>query len=156
MKNKVSASVKKRLLSMKRPNIIINIGNLKCVVDADPCEYSEADVEKMQRIVDAMSRDIWIDRTYVAFNGNRWKDAFINEDMWYKFTRAVVKTDCGTKGGGKTLEFVEGGMLIIALTYLYDILMKYGYSPEGVEIRVKKRSTYKTSYVEDTRNDWRF
>jgi len=152
----VSAKDRKRLLASEKPNIVINISNLKCTVDANPGEYSDEERDRIQEIVDTMSRDIWIDRTYVAFRGNRWKDAFINEDMWYKFTKAVIRTDFGTKGGGETREFVDEGTLIIALTYLYDVVMKYGYSPEDIEISVKKRSTYRTAYAEDERNDWRF
>ena len=153
---RVSAKDRKRLLAQERPNIVINISNLKCTIDVNPVEYSEEEAERLRTIIDTMSRDIWIDRTYVAFRGNRWKDAFINEDMWYRFTKSVIKTNFGTRGGGKTIEFVEEETLIIALTYLYGIAEKYGFSPEDIEIDVKKRSTYKTSYIEDTRKDWRF
>lgn len=156
MRQGISTKDKKRLLATEKPNIVINISNLKCIVDANPGEYSDDEVERIQGIVDTMSRDIWIDRTYVAFRGNRWKDAFINEDMWYKFAKAVIKTDFGMKGSCKTREFVEEGTLVIALTYLYDVVMKYGYSPEDIEISVKRRSTYRTAYAEDDRNDWRF
>jgi hypothetical protein len=147
---------RKRLAIPEKPNLIINIKNLKCEVDADPEMHSEDDIERLQGIIDVMTRDIWIDRTYVAFKGNRWKDAFINEEMWYKYTKAILKSDFGTKGGSETREFVNDGTLIIALAYLYDIASKYGFCVEDIEFSLKKRSTYKTAYVIDERKDWRF
>lgn len=146
----------KELLLDERPNLIINIIGLKCCVNVNENIYSPDDKKRLTYILNTMSKNILIDKTYVNFKGSRWKDAFIVEDMWYELCKLIIKTDFGRKCNKRDNEEITECLLMMAITYLYSIAMSYDFDPENIDICFKKKSKFKASYELDKRNTWRF
>lgn len=149
-------SKNKDLLNLENPNLIIKILNLKCKVEVNEDVYSNEDKENIKNIINMMSKEIWIDKTYVDFKRNRWRDAFIVEKMWYEFCKLIIKTDFGKKGNKRDNDEIANNLLVLSLTYLYSIIEKYGYDTENIDIFFTKKTKFKCIYELDERTSWNF
>lgn len=151
---KASATRLKRLLTEKKPTMIIHIMDLECIVDANPYVYSDDEIEHLKDLVSSLAEDIWIDKTYVAFRGNRWKDAFIVEKKWYDLIKLLIRTNFGKNTGELSKDVITESLLVLAMAYLYQMASKYGYDSEDIDISFKPKSKLDVEYLEDTRTDW--
>lgn len=149
-------SKNKDLYNLEKPNLIINIINLKCKINVNEDIYTNEDKIKIEKIVNSLSKNIWIDRTYVDFKRNRWKDSFIVENKWYELCKLIIKTKSGKNGTKKDNEEISNCLLLLSLTYLYSIIEKYGYDPENIDIYFTKRTKFKCMYELDERTSWNF
>ena len=156
MKKQVKKTSKKKQSILNKPNLIVRICGLKCDIKVNPDVYSLDDQKKISKIINFMAQDIWIDKTYVNYKGTRWKNAFIVEDKWYELMRLVIKTNFGQKANRAQKSEILASFLVIAMMYLYDILEKYNYSVEDVDITFKTNKYVKMLYKEDPRTSWNF
>lgn len=153
MQKRMTSQIK-RLLGEEKPTMTIHIKDLECIVDANPYVYTEDEIEHIKDLVVSLAEDIWIDKTYVAFEGNRWKDAFIVEKRWYNLMKLILRTNFGKKAGKMSEEVITESLLVLAMAYLYQMASKYGYDPEDIDISFKPKSKLDVEYFEDTRADW--
>jgi hypothetical protein len=151
---KASAISLKRLLAEKKPTMIIHIMDLECIVDANPYVYSDDETERLKDLVSSLAEDIWIDKTYVAFKGNRWKDAFIVEKKWYDLIRLLVRTNSEKNVGKLSKDVITESLLVLSMAYLYQMASKYGYDPEDIDISFAPKTKISVEYLEDSRTDW--
>lgn len=152
--------IQKMILSMDKPSLNITMKNIKFSVDADEEIYSKDEVKHIQSIVDGMSKEIHIDKTYVNFEGNRWKDAFIVEDKWYELVKLIVGSNFGkTKydkySKSEADEIISSSMMALSITYMYGVLDNLGYDVESIELTPLKCKFF-SEYEYDDRTDWRF
>lgn len=148
--------LREKLLKQDKPTLILHISDLKCKVDANPEVYSDEDIDNINYIINRLAKNIWIDKTYVNFKGNRWKDNFIVEEKWYELMRVILKSNFGLKANKKTENIITESILVLSLTYLYQMASKYGYDPENIDISLNTKTKLKVEYIEDTQTDWRF
>ena len=99
----------------KRGNKKLDDGNLTLTlsiacsmikVEVNPVVYSEDEIKEVHDIVNHMMEHVYLDKTYVVYEGTRWKDAFIVEDTWYKFCRLIVDTHFGRYAGEKINDYI--------------------------------------------------
>lgn len=135
-------------------NIEICVSNLKFLVDVNPDMYSETEHNEIWDIVDHMSKEIWIDKTYVVFKGSIWKDAYIDEKRWYELIEMIKPQLFGKKITQKNKDTITIAILAIVINYMYNILEKYGYSIDDIDICVSKGSDMRVAYYNDTRTTW--
>ena len=140
----------------EKPNLIITIRCTAIDVEVNSAVYSKEDEKRIREIVDHMRNHIYIDRTYVVFEGNRWGTRFIIEDKWYKLNRLILETDFGNRAGEKINDFLLGTMEVLAETYLYTILAMYGYDPDYIELSFPENCNIGADYVYDERTSWDF
>lgn len=159
--NIVSMNVEKKIKrtskkKSKQINLIYTIHCGKMNVEVNPLAYSQDDIEKIKYLVDGLSKNILIDKTYVKFKGNHFKDAFLVEDKWYEFNKLIIDTDFGRKSGKKINDMIRETLMAIALTYLYDCISKYDYDPSEIEISYIPKYRFRVEYEEDRRKNWFF
>lgn len=155
--SKKKAKNSKKNLSDERPNLIINISGLKCHVEINDEIYSEKDKKDIEKIIKHMSKDIWIDKTYVSYKGSRWKNSlFTNEELWYDFCKMVIKTDLGKRGTKKDKELIVNSLVMIGISYLYLSVANFGYDTENINICPKESTKFKSMYEMDDRTSWNF
>ena len=152
----VKNKTKKSLGKDSKINLIYTLKCGKMNVEVNPMLYSNEDIEKIKNIVDTLSKEIIIDKTYVKFKGNHFKDAFLIEDKWYKFNKLVIETDFGRKAGKMLNDTICETLMAIALTYLYDCIAKYDYDPSEIEIGFIPKYRFRAEYEEDKRKNWFF
>lgn len=133
----------------------INIEDLDVDFDVDPEVITEDQCCHITKILEEMSRSIWIDKTYVDFKGNHFKDAFIVESEWYKLLEAIREQLSGKKLSKKKIDYIRGSLMTVAMFYLYGILDKYGYDPNYINIYVDETcENFHARYFKDTRTSW--
>lgn len=133
----------------------INIEDLDVDFIVDPDEITKDQCCQIAKILEQMSKSIWIDKTYVDFKGNHFKDAFIVESEWYKLLEAIREQLAGKKLSKKKINYIRGSLMTIAMFYLYSILYKYGYNPNYINIFVDKScDKFHANYIKDTRTNW--
>jgi len=141
------------ILDREDPTLILHIQNVKCEVDVNPDVYNKNDFEYLNEIVTHMSKDIWIDKTYVSFKKNRWRDAFIVEERWYDLVKLLTISTV-EKLNKKTQNALTEALMLITITYLYQIAEKFGFEVENIDIQVKQNSKIKTELFQDNRTSW--
>lgn len=144
----------KKTKKYKENNLIITISNLKFAITIDKFIYSKEEINKIKYIIQALSKNIWIDKTYVRYKGSRWKDAFIQEKSWYKLCNLIIDTEFGQKSSFYEDRFITESLIVLSITYLYSILCKYGYDVQYIILDVKDNSKFKVTYEMDNRKRW--
>ena len=133
----------------------INIEGLCVDFDVDPEVITEEQCCQIAKIIEQMSKSIWIDKTYVDFKGNHFKDAFIVESEWYKLLEAIREQLTSKKISNKKMNFIRGSLMMIALFYLYSILDKYGYDTKYINMYVDEScEKFHARYFKDNRTKW--
>lgn len=141
-------------LSEKKISLSLTISCSRIDVEVNPVVYSEDDIGRITEIVEAMSQHIYIDKTYVAYKGTRWRDAFIVEKTWHRFCKLIVDTHFGNDAGEKINDYILNCLEMLAETYLYQILARYGYDPEFIELSFPEGSDIMSDYEIDRRTSW--
>jgi len=145
----------RKMLKSKKPNMLINITGLRFDVEVNSEVYSEEDCDRLSEIINHMAKDIWIDRTYVNYSGNRFKDSFIREDAWYDFIHLCVSSDFGRKNKKKHNAIMEA-IIAISTAYILGIVKKFGYNLEDVNFELTEDSKFNVSYFVDNRKNWNY
>lgn len=142
----LSVAEVKKLLKTEKPRIVLCFNNVKCNTRTNPDIYSDEEDKRFKEIIDHMSKEIYFDRSYVRYKGNKSKSAFLLEDEWYSLLKYIMKTSIGQKVDKKT-EKVAGLMYqIIVMTYLFQVATMYGYNLDDIEITFKD-TKWKISYT---------
>ena len=71
------------------PSLIIKIIGLKFDIDINEEVYDQEKRKEIRELVKELSKEIWIDKTYVDYKGTRWADAFMVEEKWYEFVDLI-------------------------------------------------------------------
>lgn len=81
-----------------------------------------------------MSREIVIDKSYVTFPENKHRDTFLELEGWNSLCKLVKKTKFGKKSSNAADEVVADAFKAMIAAYMYDILEKFGYDIEGINV----------------------
>ena len=147
---------RQKTIKKNRPSLIINLLNLKCSVDINHNFYNKRQIKEIKNIISLLSKDIWIDKTYVSYRKTKYSDAFIKEKSWYDLCQLIIDTDLGTSCSKYEKMEIVDSLLVIVITYLYSCLCKYGYDVQYIEISFKQSSKFKVKYELDNRTSWNY
>lgn len=148
-----------KIIKADHRSILIEIKNLECYVDCNPDVFTEYDVIQINKIVDGMSKNIFIDKTYVVFKGNRWKDAFIIEEKWEELIDILIEFKTMKKYNKyypSYKKFINSAFFTFTIVYLSGILDKYGYDPEELNIKFNQECDYSFEVKPDFRTNWNY
>ncbi len=136
-------------------NLNITLKGMRISIEVDSDFYDDDEYVKIREIVKRMSRNIWIDRTYVCFKGNRFTDAFINEKEWKKLIKLIIDSDYGKNVTEEEEDKLAKSFVTIGICYLYSILISFGYDVSHIELEPSSLS-FTASYEDDYRTSWDF
>ena len=150
---KKSKKIQQCDLDFKDLEIVIE--DLDVDFDVDPEFITEEQCCHIAKILETMSKSISIDKTYVDFKGNHFKDSFIVESEWYKLLEAIREQLSGKKISKRKIDYIRGSLMTVAMFYLYGVLDKYGYDPNYINIYVDTScKNFHAKYFKDTRTNW--
>jgi len=138
-----------------RRDMILHITGIKMDAVMNPERYGEEDRKKVQDILDHMTKDIYIDKTYVNYDGTRWKNAFIVEDKWYEFLNLVRNTNFGRSATDEQMEDITDCVLAMVLIYMYQTIEGMGWDTNNIELKFIDKK-FESSYEYDNRTSWDF
>ena len=115
-------------------------------------ENDDFDENKVKKFLKLISKEIWIDKTYVDFEGTKYKNVFLKEDGWNQLSEFVWKPiNKKNKINHIVLRNAFESMII---AYMEHISFLLGYDPSQIEFQVDPNSNIKLRLLKDTAKEW--
>ena len=161
MKNK-DAGKKPRIKTITSPKTkkwngeIVYVFKDVCVdFDMNPDVYGEQDVKKIAETLDALTEEIWIDKTYVDFKGTKFKKTFMSEDGWNALRELVLDTDYGKKCTKYQREAIDDAYREMLTEYIRMTFSDMGWDIENLAFFVDDKIPFKVEYYPDVAEEWK-
>ena len=135
--------------------LIFVFKNVKMQAIVDPEIYDEKDAKEIDRILEIMTQEISIDKSYVDFPENKHQDTFIELEGWERLCQLVKKTQFGKKSSNMADEIVIESFKTIILGYLYSIYECLGYNIDGIALDFEHAAGLHTEFYKDTIQEWK-
>lgn len=101
----------------------------------------------------SMASEIWIDKTYVNFEGTKYKSAFLKEEGWNELLRFVWKAKRG-RGGIAAKAILRQAFEQMIEGYMEHVAGLLGYDESKIQFTVDPDSEIKVWLVKDTAAEW--
>ena len=111
------------------------------------------DEVEAQENLQYMAKEIWIDKTYVKFKGNKYKNTFLNENGWNLLLSYVQKAN--KKNNIIDQIILRKTFESIILAYMDHILNLLNYDPYLIDFRIKPSSYIKIQILKDVAKEWK-
>ena len=127
---------------------------LQCSLDSSL--HSPEEAEKIKRIVESVSRDVVIDKSYVKFDGNKHEKTFLLESGW----NALCETICDVFDGRCKKSVLNDPIIMDAykqmlVLYTSQVLEDFGIKAQDIVVYMKPKSKLKAEFFEDSSQAWR-
>lgn len=109
------------------------------------------DRDQAKRDLLQMAEEIRIDKTYVSFEGTRYKNVFLREDGWNTLSKYIWQTDCKSPGMRAVMRKAFESMITAYMEHVADLL---GYDSAYIDFQVDPDSDIKLKLVKDTAREW--
>lgn len=129
-------------------NVDVNI-----IVDSDM--YDEEESDKIVKIVEIASKNIYIDKSYVAYEGTKYEKTFFKEAGWNEFKKLLEKTGFGKKCTVRDKIEIGAVYAIMIQCYLYQFLEDFGYDSSGICIELEEGTKYNVEVYKDETTGWK-
>jgi hypothetical protein len=100
-----------------------------------------------------MAKEIWIDKTYVKFKGNKYKNTFLREDGWNLLLSYVWKTN--KKNNIMDQIILRKAFESMILAYMDHILNLFNYDPNLIEFQINPNSYINIRILKDIAKEWK-
>ena len=135
------------------PMLVFRNVDVTVVVDSDL--YDEKESDKIAKIVEAASKNICIDKSYVAYEGTKYEKTFFKEEGWNEFKKLLKKTNYGKKCTAKDRMELSAVYTIMIQCYLYQFLEDYEYDSSGICIELEEGVQYIAEVYKDETTGWK-
>lgn len=134
-----------------RKNYIIRFMNINMDFDVLNDDLTDEQIEDIELIVSTMSKDIWIDMTYVDFRGNNYKSKFIKEKTWNLYMDVIDEYISSKNRSKRVMRAIREFNVQVVFEYMYDILDKYNYGYDDVELYIDQtdEKAYTEYYIDN-------
>lgn len=117
--------------------------------------FSREDATKIREILKSLTKEIHIDRTYVSFQGSKFKKTFLQESGWNALCETLVETDFGRKASAmEKAVWLEAYKMMIA-AYIKHIFEDLNYDVDNMEFKVAADSKLSVKYYRDQAKEWK-
>lgn len=119
-------------------------------------EEVEPDTKKqVNEIIDIISNDISIDKSYVNVEGNLHQDTFIDEDGWNELCKLLKDTNFGNTATEEQNDEMSDAYMLMVIAYAYSILELYDIDIEDITIGIKPKTKFTIEFYKDYVQSWR-
>ena len=118
----------------------------------------ELDEETQARVNNALkllTKEIYIDKTYVDFKGTKYKKTFLREDGWKELCDLVFKTKFGNKCKKDDNDRMLEAYSSIIVCYLYQALSDLGFDVENIHLEIADQSRFMVEFHKDVCEEWK-
>ena len=116
--------------------------------------FDEDEKHEMIEYIDAISKKIFIDRSYVECKGNNRKSVFMLEDGWNSLRDMLIDTDYGKYLHLKNHETLIEALSVMANCYLYECISLKTEHISHISISIKPEP-FDVIICKDRSNDWK-
>lgn len=109
------------------PDLVFHFIDPPLEVDLDPDFFDKKEQSRIKNLVKELKESIWIDKTYVAFKGSNYSDAFLQEAGWKSLCNLLVLSDFGKNLNEANQAQVIESYCAMLMCYMYEELgSKFG------------------------------
>ena len=119
----------------------------------DPDVYSKKDIKEIQKILQVLTKEITIDKSYVDFNLNKHDNVFLTLNGWNELCKLVI--DTRKKASKKQNDTKYEAYIMMILSYLYLAFEQYGYDTEALYFEIEEDSYFMSEYQKDETEAWK-
>ena len=123
--------------------------------DLNPDVYGEQDAKKISEMLNVLTREIWIDKTYVDFKGTKFKKTFMYEDGWNALHELILDTDYGKKCTKYQRETIDGAYRKILIEYIRMVFNDMGWDTENLAFYIDDKTSFNVEYYPDVAEEWK-
>lgn len=110
------------------------------------------DERKAAQELEDMAREIWIDKTYVNFEGTKYKNVFLKEEGWNELMSFIWKTKRARSETDHLVLRKAFESMIVA--YMEHVAYLLGYEPGQIEFWVHPDSNIEMRMYKDVAKEW--
>jgi len=143
---------KKQKHSIIDIEIVIKYANVHASISEDV--YDKDDIKTIKDAINVFSREIIIDKTYVAFNDSKYNNTFLAEEGWKTFCELLNKTNCGKNATTEEHDTIQTVYYLMIISYVYLCLSTIGYSSDGIYLEIPQKSLFMVEVRPDTYNEY--
>lgn len=144
MPKKKKQSGKKLLLVFKYAKIF---------TDANPEIYDEQQQKIIQKIANEASKEIYIDKTYVAYKDSKYEKTFISEEGWNALYDLICMTKFGKQVSNDQNQLMQDSYKAIIVQYVYQFLEDMGYDISNIFVDILSNTKFMVQIRECEIND---
>lgn len=147
---------KKPSKNQKKPRIdlIFHFIDPKIDIEVEDEWFDNDSKNEFIEFIEAFKKSIWIDKTYVGFEGTKYSDVFLTEDGWKQLCELLVISKFGKVLPKIAREQIVEAYQIMIICYLYGEAVKNGWDPEHIKIKPNIDSEIEVEiYIDETPND---
>ena len=123
--------------------------------DMNPSVYGEKDAKKIAEILDSLTKEIWIDKTYVDFKGTKFEKTFMYEEGWDALRELVLDTDYGKRCTKYQRETIDGAYREMLIEYIRMVFDDMGWDVENLAFSIDDKTPFKVEYYPDVAEEWK-
>jgi hypothetical protein len=135
--------------------IVYAFKDVRIDFDMNPDVYGENDAEKISKTLTVVSKEIWIDKTYVDFKGTKFKKTFLLEDGWNSLRELVLDTDYGKRCTKYQRNIIDGVYREMIVEYIRMVFDDMGWDVENLAFSVDDKIPFKVEYYPDVAEEWK-
>lgn len=161
MKNK-DARKKPRIKTITSPKtkkwngeIVYVFKDVHADFDMNPNVYGEKDAKKIMEILDSLTKEIWIDKTYVDFKGTKFEKTFMYKEGWDALRELVLDTDYGKRCTKYQRETIDGAYKEMLIEYIRMVFDDIGWNVENLAFFIDDKTPFKVEYYPDVAEEWK-
>lgn len=104
--------------------------------------FSKKDQKRLKSLILNTIDEIWIDRSYVDYNGTKYENTFILEDGWNTVCTLAIKHMYLKTATIDEIEMLYESFAIIICCYVYQLLSDAQFDIENIYIDIKHKSKF--------------
>lgn len=140
-----------------RIDLIFHFVDPKVDIEIEDGWIDEDSEKELVDLINDLKKSIWIDKTYVGFNGSKYSDVFLTEDGWKHLCEMIIISGFGRVLPQVGQEQLAEAYQIMIVCYLYGEIIKRGWNHEHVKITPTEDKDIEVEiYLDETPNEsWR-
>lgn len=131
------------------------IRGIKFNIDFVDDVYTDDEEKDIVEFINSMSREIYIDKSYVDCKENKRRNTFIIETGWNSLKDLLFDSRFCRNLHQFGKDTVISAFLTLAVCYVYDCLAMKVDDPSTIHISVKNDAIFDVVVCKDTSNEWK-
>lgn len=132
-------------------NLVFHFTDVQLDVALEEGFFDEESEKEVMSLVDDLRKSIWIDQTYVGYDGSKYSDVFLTVEGWEALCAMLVLSNYGEHLHPKSQEQVVEAYQVMTVCYMLTELEKRGWSHEHIKIMPKDDANIEAEiYLDET------
>lgn len=127
--------------------------SMLCSVNSEV--YDDDDLKKALDQLNIVADEIWIDKTYVDFEGTKFRKTFLLEGGWNELRDLVKATDYGANCTKTQAASMNAAFRAMIVGYVDMAFTELGWDVENMVFDVTEGAKFRVEYHMDVGEEWR-